>query len=412
MRTRVPIRFVVLGWVLVGALVAGGCSSHSAPRAAVTDPTRTTVKRAPTRTTVTRVPTTKPLVPSVSSQVRAIPILSSYETPDRVVSRDIGLSVALPDGNDLWLFGDTRVDQHESAGTWVLADFIDGSTALETQHARGQVPSGREYPSATPSRLLPVPTNVYLNDGSGRACVKGISDAAFSARWPTGAALMPNDDSEVLVTYVEVCVTYPNGGSPQAVTEGRGYLLYNWRTQRIDRGPVDVVAPTSDGAAIPYSSQFGSPVFENGKLTLFSSHCVAQYLGCGTGQVWSTTMPATADALSSPASYTPHLLSSDADPTWEPESVSVARYPTGLRLIEWTGISGTYKILSAATLDSPWHLEESGELPGCDGHKLFCFALNGHPELSTAADLFVSYFDPDSGPAGHVVMSALQDRKP
>ena len=366
--------------------------------------------RDPVSTSAPRVaPSSVPRAPAPTLHIRVVPIRSSYETASRAVSRDVGISVALPDGHDLWLFGDTRIDQRNVAGGWDLVDFVDGSTAFETDHARGRVPNGVEYPAATPTRFIPVPTDVYFTDGSGRPCVKGVSDAAFSARWPTGAALMPGDNSEVLVTYSEVCVVYPAGGSPQDTTEGWGYLLYNWRTEHIDVGPVDVFVPHLDGAEIAPTSRFGSPVFDNGKLTLFVTACPPRYLGCVTGQVWSVTMPATTAALNNPASYSLRLLSTDASGSWQPLGISVGRYPAGLRMVAWNSIAGNYKIYSVASLDAPWHLDRSGVLPGCSGHALFCFALIGHPELSTATDIVVSYFDPDSGPTGHVVISSLPD---
>jgi hypothetical protein len=223
---------------------------------------------------------------------------------------------------------------------------------------------------------------------------------------------MPGDNSEVLVTYSEVCVAYPKGGSPVDATEGWGYLLYNWRAQHIDTGPVDVIEPTPDGTEIPYSKRFGWPIIERGNVTLFSSQCVPQYLGCRSGQVWSVTMPANSAALGNPASYVLRPLSTERGPTaWDPLSISVGRYPGGLRLVEWTSITGTYKIFSASSLDAPWHLDQSGTLPGCRSRTLFCFAVDGHPELSTPADVFVSYVDPDSGPTGHIVVSALPDHR-
>jgi hypothetical protein len=406
MRARVAIGVGAVACALAAAFVVSGArDKHVAPTSAP--------RRDPVSTSVPRVaPSSTRPVPSAASRIRVVPIRSSYETSSRVVERDIGISVPLPDGHDLWLFGDTRVDQRNGAGGWDLTNFIDGSTALDAEGPRGQVPLGVEYPAGTPVRFIPVPTDVYFTDGSGRPCVKGVSDAAFSARWPTGAALMPGDTSEVLVTYSEVCAVYPAGGSPQDTTEGWGYLLYNWRTQRIDQGPVDVFVPTRNGAELAPASRFGSPVFDRGRVTLFSLACPPRYLGCVAGQVWSVTMPATAAALSNPASYRLHLLSTDAPGSWQPLAISVGRYPAGLRLVAWNSIAGNYKIFSAESLDSQWHLDHAGVLPGCGGHALFCFALYGHPELSTTTDLFVSYVDPDSGPTGHVVISALPDPPP
>lgn len=277
---------------------------------------------------------------------------------------------------------------------------------LEARFTPGQVPHGGEYPSGQPARFIPVPDDVYMTDGSGRPCVKGNGNAAFAARWPTGAAVMPTDSSQ-LITYSEVCVT-GGGTSARQQPEGWGYLLYNWRTHHIDDWPVDVFKPPSDGALLASSYVFGSPIFDNGNLTLFSSPGAVSRLR--NGQVLSVTVPATTTALDNPASYNQNQLSTDGSGSWAPLSISVARYSTGLRLIEWTSIVGTYDIFSTSTLAIPWHLDASGTLPGCQTHKQFCFALEGHPELSTPSRIFVSYVDPDVGPGmGHVVMSAVPD---
>jgi hypothetical protein len=338
--------------------------------------------------------------------MQAVPLLSDAENASELISRDIGITVALPDGLELWLFGDTSI-YNRSGGGWNLADFVDGTTAFEAHYARGQVPRGREYPSSTPTRFLPVPSGVYMADGSGRPCIKGNGDAAFPARWPNGAAVMPTNDSEVLITYSVVCV-FGQSTDPQDVTEGWGYALYNWRTSAFDRGPVDVVKPRANGAPIDDLRVWRSPIFHNGEVTLFAATCPKRFLGCIHGQVSSVTMPATTAALDNAASYPLRLLATDDSGHWEPQSISVGRYSTGLRLIEGTTIAGTYTILSASTVDGPWHLDRSGKLPGCPPRVGYCFALEGHPELSTSTDVVVSYVDPNVGPGmGHVVMSAL-----
>ena len=134
---------------------------------------------------------------------------------------------------------------------------------------RGVVPHGRDYPAGVPARLIPAPTNVYLPDGSGRPCT--YSSTTYPARWPTGAAVAPSNRAEVLVSYIEVCVrrANPNGVVRQRV-EGWGYLLYNWRAHRIDRGPVDVFRPQRNAAGLADSMMLGSPYFDDHKLTFFA----------------------------------------------------------------------------------------------------------------------------------------------
>ena len=98
--------------------------------------------------------------------IRAAEVRSSYETADRVLSRDIGVSVALPDGHDLWLFGDTSVYTRCTRKRWVRPGFIDGNTALEGKYrsrsgaARWRVPVGaaRRGSFPIPNERVPAPT--------------------------------------------------------------------------------------------------------------------------------------------------------------------------------------------------------------------------------------------------------------
>jgi hypothetical protein len=339
--------------------------------------------------------------------VRAVPLHSSYETRTRAVSRDVGISVVLPDGHDLWLFGDTSIFQRAGAGGWKRAGFIDGSSALEARYRRDQVPHGREYDSSAPARFIPRPRDVYIPDGAGQPCA--YPRAAYPARWPTGAAVMADNNSEVFVSYAEVCVTRrpSHGGVVPAQTEGWGYLLYNWRTHHIDRGPADVFRPHTTGVRLGNSRIFSSPYFNNHQLTLFASQCTALSVWCSKGHVWSVTVPDAVRAMNNPASYKPHLLSLSGSGKWQPISVSIGRYADGFHLVEQTSVGGTYKIFSASTLAAPWRLDRSGRLPGCPTPTGFCYALTGHPELSTSTHIFVTYMRPNSGPGGHIVISAI-----
>jgi hypothetical protein len=332
-----------------------------------------------------------------------VPVRSNYETSTRVVSRDGGASVALPDGHALWIFGDTGVYQRTGTGPWKSTAFIDGSTSLLTKTKKGAVPSGGEVPKGAPQRFIPVPKGVYLPDGSGRPCT--YDTAAFPARWPTGAAMLTK--TEVIVTYSIVCVTTP-GGHPTTRAEGWGYMLYNWKTHHIDQAPRDVFKPHKTGAALTPSRIFGSPRVNQGKVTFFSSQCTAvKSVGCASGHVWSATVKATPAVMNKPASYKLMSLATDGSGKWQPLSISVGHYGNGLRLVEMASIVGGYRIFTAPTAGARWHLERKGTLPGCPTKTGFCIALEGHPELSTATKTFVSYKDADLGPGGHIVVSAL-----
>jgi hypothetical protein len=343
--------------------------------------------------------------PRAIAPVRIAPVRSSYETETRSISRDIGISVALPDGHAIWIFGDTGIWNRSGTG-WKLTQFIDGSSAMLVSSKRGQVPKGTEYAFTTPTRFVPTP-HAYLPDGSGRRCKQPA--AAFAARWPTGAAVFPSRNSYVLITYSIVCVTM-KGKNPVINTQGWGYAMWNWRKRNYAIPPRDIVKPQPSGKKLKPSRVLGQPMFEDGKLTLFSAKCASLFVSCRSGHVWSVTLPPTSAALDKLPSYPLAQVPTDGSATWQPLAITVGRFPSGLRLLETTSIEGAYRIYDAPSIAGPWHLRRTGMLPGCPTTTRFCFALEGHPELSTATQLFVSYKRPNTElPAGHIVVSAIPD---
>ena len=331
-----------------------------------------------------------------------VPVRSTFETATRALSRDIGLSVKLPDGHALWIFGDTGI-LHKKDGTWSQTRFIPGSTAMLVKSVKGRVPKGSELPHGQPAHFLPDPHNLYMPDGSGRPCK--YPTAAFATRWPTGAALMPNQ-KDVLITYGSVCVTKRTSNSISVTPQAWGFVLYNWRTKKIDKGPVDVIKPTTKGSAIAPDRVLGQPVFNGTKLTLYSSRCTIFYVSCTAGRVSAVTLPGTYSALSHLPSYALSQLQTDGTAVWSPLAISVGKYTDGYRLIETTSIGGDYKIFFSTSPQGPWHLSGSGTLPGCPNGKKICFALEGHPELSGPGTLFVSYKYPGEA-SGHIVVSTI-----
>jgi hypothetical protein len=340
------------------------------------------------------------------------PVLAHEESSTYTVSRDDGLSVALPGGEDLWVFGDTG--EFTFNGTWTLSNIIPGSTAAEGPTVPGRAPSSLDEVnvgqslavSNQPAQFIPTPTDVYMPDGSRRLCTQA-NGAAGSERWATGLALMP-DAVDVLVTYVDVCVV----SSTDYQVEAWGFMEFDSGTNGISSDPVDVFPPAVTGAQLPGASSFSSPVVANGNVTLFSSTCAVLFVVCSSGNVYATTVPATAASLVQPGSYVTREVPTDGSATWQPLSVSVAAYPgAGLRLIEQTSIGGDFAVFTAPTANGPWSQVVTGTLPGCQSPlQSFCYAFVGHPELSGSSQLLVSYFKPDCGPddaAGHLVVASV-----
>jgi hypothetical protein len=69
-------------------------------------------------------------------------------------------------------------------------------------------------------------------------------------------------------------------------------------------------------------------------------------------------------------------------------------------------LGGGFQVWTARSPAGPWTLLQTGRVPStCSGGEFGCYALIGHPELSTKSDLLLSYFDP--GGLGHLHVAAF-----
>ena len=193
-----------------------------------------------------------------------------------VVQRDTGYSVALPNGRALWIFGDSTSSTTDSSASNA---FGGGSSLMVGRYLPGQLPEDLADPQAKDSSggsspavattFLPAPTDTFLPDGSGRPCTPA-NGAVYTARRPTGATLL-TDQSELLVTYTDVCVT----SATATTVEGWGFMIFGRSDGKTKVGPVDVFPPDRSGASLPASEAYQSPVVADGQVTLFTSECTA-----------------------------------------------------------------------------------------------------------------------------------------
>src|SRR5690349_16674487 len=232
------------------------------------------------------------------------PLVSTQESATQSIGRDGGITVALPNGKVLWIFGDTPTYNFQD-GAWKLTGFIQGSSAGIGDYTPGKPPTKplqelavgqKSTPQTGATQFLP-PPNVYLPDGSGRVCNKANGGPqAGAVRWASGAALMP-DKTNIFVPYISACVL--TALNHQA--EGWGYAMYNWKTNKFTVPPTEVFVPKKDGSALTTAQYFGSPIIDGNQITMFSSTC------CAAGSaVYATTVNATPAALQNQASYAPH----------------------------------------------------------------------------------------------------------
>ncbi|MGA2036640.1 MAG: cell wall-binding repeat-containing protein, partial [Acidimicrobiales bacterium] len=188
------------------------------------------------------------------------PVDSLYESPSSVeVSRDGGYSVLLPDGADLWLFGDTQPFLNGSQTPFTT---LFGTTAAEGVTAPGLIPNNLMEvptpaqtpttqppslsPSTAPQPFLPAPAvfgyTTKVNADKSHTFTTTSGSCPFPARWDRGAALMPGDQ-DVLLPYLDVCEDPGNVNGDVFMTEGWGFAEYNWAMNYFDVPPYDVFGP-------------------------------------------------------------------------------------------------------------------------------------------------------------------------
>jgi hypothetical protein len=344
------------------------------------------------------------------------PLVSAQESATQSLGRDGGMTVPLPNGKVLWIFGDTPTYNFDN-GAWNLTGFIQGSSAGIANYTQGAAPLapldelavGAPSGPGTKATQFLVPPSVYLPDGSGRVCNKAnAGPQAGAVRWASGAALMP-DKTNVFVPYIDACVLT----ATKHQAEGWGFAMYNWRTNRFSVPPTDVFVPQRDGKALTTAQYFGSPIISGKKITMFSSTC------CDAGSsVYTTTVDANIAALKNKKSYFPRPILG-APATFMLSVAKPSPSQPQLLMYELSGNDGQYRIFVANNPIGPWAERAEGKLPKCDASPQPCNnSIYLHPEFSGSKNLVVSYWLPGYGPADqthqdstdqiwHIVLASL-----
>jgi hypothetical protein len=384
-------------------------------------------------------------------------VLSRLErTGEQSLARDCGYSQPLPasPGRSLWLFCDTPVyvRSKDTAGrvTWMLRDFIGGSTAaaggfapnrsaarapgllsevVTPAVAGGESPGTGGVPPGTggvppgtggvppragePSPFLPTPVGLITQ--AGLPC----SANGYPASWISGLTRIPATP-ELLITFNDYCVLSGSGGY---VPEGFGLVEYDPATNTLGN---EVTVFSGGGFGMPTAAMLlGSPVFSGPYLYLFGPACTALTSGrCATGTIFEARVGAAPEDWGDPLRY--QWWSRGPSGPWtsdaaaatsiiagaRPAAVSVADYRSAghhLVLVEQTDINGGFTVYESRSPAGPWNRVMSARVP-CgvgSGYVNFCRAIIGHPELTTRTQLVLSYFDPAMGARGHVMVAGF-----
>ena len=319
-------------------------------------------------------------------------LVASDDTPTLSWGRDGGVSVPLPNGKMLWVFADTPRWQYKG-GAWAVTAFVHGSSAGMQDFTFGRRPTSKFLEVnigkklSAKNRVGPFMGNPQLNkpDGSGQKC-----PADKAARWPTGAALMP-DKANVFIPYVDVCIL----NSTNYPVLGWGFSMYDWKKNKFSIPPYDVFKPNRHGDAIPSTNVYRTPVIVGNTLTMYTLTMAPQWIE------YSTTLPATVAAIKNIAHYTSQPMSMPG--TFLYGVAPPSKFLKQFTLFMSTDTVGGYKILSSSSPLGPWVERAEGALPQCATSPWMCTSFAIHPQVSSSTKVLVSYYVPGSGPTvgGH-----------
>ena len=235
-------------------------------------------------------------------------------------------------------------------------------------------------------------------------------DGSYAASWVSGVTRVPSAP-DLLITFNNYCVLSGTGGF---VREGFGLAEYDPATGTL-----------SDDVTVFAGAALGSPVFSGRYLYLYGPACTGRKSGRCTPAIAEARVPASPAAWGNPLSY--RWLARGQAATWtpaaaaaagviaghSPSGVSVASFGAagrGYVLVEQTNIDGAFAVYGSASPAGPWKRVTSGRVPcrAAAGYANFCRAIIAHPELSTPAQLVLSYFNPAAGAHGHVMVAGFR----
>jgi hypothetical protein len=320
------------------------------------------------------------------------PLVAADDTPTLSWGRDGGAAVPLPNGKMFWVFADTPKWKYQR-GAWKVTDFVHGSSAGVQDFTFGQRPTskflevnvGKKLSARNQATLFMANPRLPTPDGTGGQCAQ-----KNAVRWPTGAALMP-DKVHIFIPFVDVCIV----NSTSYPVEGWGFSMYDWKQNKFSIPPYDVFKPTKNGAGIPVTSVYRTPIVVGKTITMYTLTLSPNW------SEYSTTIPATVTAIKNIAHYASKQMSMPATFLYgvAPPSKLLKQFT----LFMSTNTAGGYEILSSSTPTGPWVQRAIGTLPNCTATPLPCTSFAIRPEVSSASKVLVSYYVPGNGPtvAGH-----------
>lgn len=352
-------------------------------------------------------------LPAITGTADIGRVLSTADLPSSPITRDTGISVQYTSTQALWLFGDTA--QYTPSGM----SFLPGTSAAFGGFTAGQAPQTLdEAPTpgtgalmtglTAPEPFLPNPTGINI-PGNTTPC---NTNGNYAGSWTSGA--MREASGKVLITLGEVCDYAVSPGNRAMIPVGFGVIEWDPGTNSFTNGStINTLFQNTSAIGLPPQEQLGHPVLgpAGGYVYLFSNPA--------QNGIFLARVPAAHAATATAASYEYW-----SNGTWVPSAnfaqattlipvsgvallgVSVADFSKTtnhpyvmLVKIRQSGIGdgqGSMAIYSAPVPTGPWTPGPIVIVPDTCTNSIFgCYAIEGHPELSSAGNLVYSYFSPD-----------------
>ena len=312
-------------------------------------------------------------------------------TPLVGIERDAGVSVALPDGSTLWVFGDSLARNADGSLRYFVNNTAAWSRPGQPTVTRDAVTSGRPVRFADPTPTDP-------------ACPASQPDGVF---WPLSGVGVPASGgrTRVLVYLQKVCL-----GSGQYNFSTREVAVAEWYHD--PASPPDGRAITASVIAPQIFAGYGygsaAVVGEDGRIFVFS--CALVGGGCVVARVmpadaadpasyrffdgvqWVSSPSAAARLVTPPGVTGPDLPAASFAVTWDP---TVSRFV--MAYMPWPGLGDTAMVRIASSPSGPWSAPVLIHLEGCNDRYAstprYCYAVSPQPRVSSPGQLGLGYFD-------------------
>jgi hypothetical protein len=304
--------------------------------------------------------------------------------PFQSAIQDQGNSVALPDGQTLWIFADTAQLDREPRFFVTSSAALASGTDLRLRYLLAE--------NGTPSEFLPRTPQEKADQVQGEH---------YTAIWPTGVTTLP--DGRILIAYAKYAVRMAPNVAFDFVAGG--LFTYSYQDQGSAVRPGRVAQRFANDIWTPQDGPIASPVYADGFVYFtrcehyrcYSVRSSVPGLADRNGYRWWT-----GSGWSAEVSRRAQITFGSDVPGRNPSIAWSAALKLFVMADTSGGIQDTRGLLWVARHPwGPWSRAAPFALPDCPSEG--CYTVNVHPDRSAPGTLRVSFATSGIGPYVRVV---------